>query len=255
MINATNITNKLTKIWKDINLISIGYNCYPALVINKIKDEPRNLFDWMGSSLWGIKKLIEDDFPIITNKEDLCIYEYDWYSKNKKLYIPTNKKYFIRFFHDFNKSLNKLPNITEEFKVKIIRRSIRTQKVLKDKKPLLLFHLEDVRNRTNYTMEGHEIYYPDINNNKRYIEEYSKKSLNDAISLTDIITNKYNTNILMVYFSMYLETQHIKSNNIFIINLNLDFLSYEDKDICKLRIIELLGEYSDILTKIINNEE
>jgi hypothetical protein len=253
MPNVTYITKNLAKLWKDINIVSIGYNCYPSLIINKIKNEPYNLFDWTGSSLWGIKQFIEDDFPVITNEQDLCIYEYYRYFNNQTIYITTNKKYFIRFFHDFKKSLNKLPEITEDFKDKTFRRSIRLQNILKETKPLLLVHLEDVNNRTNYTMNGHEKHYPKITNDSQYIEQYSKISINDAIELIDLIITKYNNkNVLMIYFSMYLTTQHIESKNIFIINLGLDFTSYENKDICKLKILELLWQYSQNISEIIN---
>jgi hypothetical protein len=245
--------DKLIKKWENINLLSIGYNCYPSLIIHKIKDEPFALFDWTGSSLYGIKKFIKDGFPVITNIEDLCIYEHYRHTNGEKIYIPTNKKYFIRFFHDFNKSINKLPDIDQDFIDKILRRNVRLQNILKDTKPLLILHLEDVNNRANNMIGDHDAHYPKNIYNEKYIEEYSKISLNEAIELSQIITTKYNSNMLLIYFSIYQTTQHIKSNNIFIINLGLDIKSYEDKGTCKIKMIKLLFKYSDILTNILNN--
>jgi hypothetical protein len=255
MPSVPQVMQKFPKIFKNINLLSIGYNCYPSLIINQIKNEPYHLFDWTGSSLWGINKLIQDDFPVITNKQDLYIYENYRYFNGEKIYITTNQKYFIRFFHDFDKSLNELPDIKQDFIDKTLRRSIRTLNILKENKPLILIHLEDVCNRTNYTMQGHEQYYPKITDNKKYIEEYSRISLNDAMELTNTIINKYNTNILLAYFSIYLPTHHIKSKNIFVINLGLKLESYQNKDICKSKMIHLLNKYSETLIKIINNKE
>jgi hypothetical protein len=57
---------KLCNLFKNYEMISLGYNCIPKFLISSIKKGQTHLFDWVGSSMWSIYKIVIDDFPVLT---------------------------------------------------------------------------------------------------------------------------------------------------------------------------------------------
>lgn len=76
--------------------ISLGYNCYVKRYIDTIWSGETNLFDWIGTSMWGILMLFQEDFK--------DAFERDFYSfvkiTTERRPILTHNKYYIRVLHD-----------------------------------------------------------------------------------------------------------------------------------------------------------
>jgi len=125
--------------------ISLGYCCYTSMFISELakqdnKTYQRYVFDWLGSPMWSICKLIEEDF-LDLNNPDYLVYKNHYSNKNES-YV-TNTKYNIIFAHDYNRYVKKIPQ--EQFahvKAKYDDRVQRFKDVLKSGKQLVFFRVE-----------------------------------------------------------------------------------------------------------------
>jgi hypothetical protein len=125
--------------------ISLGARCYPSMFISELakqdnKTYQRYVFDWLGSPMWSICKLIEEDFVDLNNPEYL-VYK-NHYSNKDESYV-TNTKYNIIFAHDYNRYVNKISK--EQFdhvKAKYDDRVQRFRNVLTSGKALVFFRVE-----------------------------------------------------------------------------------------------------------------
>lgn len=77
--------------------ISLGYSCGPKFFISTILKEEYYVFDYLGSSMWSIIELLNNNFKDFINESLIKKMEI-----TKNNYIYTNKKYYIRFLHDFD---------------------------------------------------------------------------------------------------------------------------------------------------------
>jgi hypothetical protein len=85
--------------------VSLGFNCSVARCIEMLSERDghfyeRQVFDWLGTSMWAIVMLIKDDFRNLLDKRLL---EYrKRYTHTDELY-PINIKYDIPMLHEFEK--------------------------------------------------------------------------------------------------------------------------------------------------------
>ena len=86
--------------------VSLGFNCSVARCIELMSERDghfyeRQVFDWLGTSMWAIVMLIKDDFRDLLDQRLL---EYrQRYTHTNELY-PTNIKYDIPMLHEFDKN-------------------------------------------------------------------------------------------------------------------------------------------------------
>jgi hypothetical protein len=114
-------------------IYSLGYNCCIKKYIDIQGKKATNLFDYIGSSMWSINKLVENDFQDLF---DINMY------KNMEILpnynIITNEKYYLRFKHDLKTMIN-----FEKFKETYKRRIIRFKEDLDNENKILFIRLEE----------------------------------------------------------------------------------------------------------------
>jgi hypothetical protein len=127
-------------------ILSLGSNCYPKLYIDKyVKSGPTSLFDYIGTSIWSIRSLIESG---VTSLKDVSQYDllplFDINTHTTVTHLP----FYLRFKHD----ANTIDDIAHpEFFSKLQRRFERFESVLKNAKCILfLRYKESQTNRIQY---------------------------------------------------------------------------------------------------------
>ncbi len=91
------------------NVISLGVNCFPSKFIRNSgfnDDNVTKLFDYVGTSMYGIIKLVDEgfDYLIDTNNYELVYYPH------KKMYLVTNTKLTFIYVHGFSMQSEKTIN-------------------------------------------------------------------------------------------------------------------------------------------------
>ena len=96
----------MNKFFKQFNSIqSLGYNCYSKMYLESIKiKQETNFFDYIGTSLWGIIDLLDDNFEGMFDKNNYKIMNIMIDEPDK--YLVVNTKYFFRCKHEFKKTLS-----------------------------------------------------------------------------------------------------------------------------------------------------
>jgi len=122
--------------------ISLGSTCRPALLIKCMNDKAkipceRQVFDWLGTPMWAINRLIENNFEEFTKKEHI-VNKKRFKNGENRVYI--HKLYNIRFLHDFTVGLGE--RSFNSFKDKYERRIERFKSLLTSDKELLFIRLE-----------------------------------------------------------------------------------------------------------------
>lgn len=86
----------MENILKKYHPISLGYNCYIKKYLNKYwKHCETQVFDWLGTSMWAVNKLFENDAVDAFTASQYCNTPI-----TKARSIPTHKEYYIRALHD-----------------------------------------------------------------------------------------------------------------------------------------------------------
>jgi len=212
-------------------LLSLGTNCNVKKYIDTIKpNNPTQFFDYIGTSMWAINELIENDFSGVFNIDDFES------MKTSTNYgdIVTNKKYYLRFLHDLKNidndklrvfkykdsiSVCKASNFVE-CKEKYERRSKRFIDLLSGSNKILFIRLEeDNRNRIMYDM---------------YKEKLQKSELEYTFDLSNTLKRKY-TNLDFM---------------ILVISFNHDNMYYAKSNVIVLKMIDIIDEYETAGTTI-----
>lgn len=140
-------------------IISLGCKCYVKLFLDSIKHKSETqFFDYMGSSMWAINDLFKNDFSeLLEDGVDSLEKKKILYSGFDK-YVLTDKKYYLRFKHDFKQNCNS--EIKDNIKIedfnkvneKYLRRKERLINILNEDKETLLFirYEENQENRIKY---------------------------------------------------------------------------------------------------------
>jgi hypothetical protein len=162
-------------------IMSIGSNCSCKFYIDKFIKPPQKetkLFDYVGTSMWGINLLLKNKFEGLTDSTHfsaLKIFHSD--ATN----IITHTKYYMRFLHDAN-------NISDikstHFISKIQRRIDRFEQAMRTSKRILFFRLQE-------TLTTRIIYTPPVHSE---LDELNRcipllKSLYGCPSVTGVYIN------------------------------------------------------------------
>lgn len=208
--------NEFFKRFDDI--LSLGSNCFIKLYIDKhIKQKETNFFDYIGSSLWSINDLLNNNFDGLfdqNNFEKKLLFDNE---HRKDKYVYTNNKYYLRFKHDFVQDCNSnINDITNEmflkFKNKYERRRRRFLDLIKsDNKMLFIRYEQDNKDRIKY--------YPDRNNN-------DIENIDAFIETIKQINNTKQFTILIL--SQTQETNIDFNNNTAILKIDDKITNWED---------------------------
>jgi len=195
-----NLEDSIQVIFKKYDkVLSLGSNCFikSFLNFNKI-DQETHLFDYIGSPMWGIINLFENDFQNLDNIED-----YENIQITKDLKIFTNKKYYLRFKHADNICSGKnIINIDafNKLQASLKRKVQRIKDIFNSNKKILLIRMEqDDKDRIDYEN------YP-LNNE----EEFGY-----VVQFTEMIKSKYPNLIFnIIYITSKGKIDHNKYDNI-----------------------------------------
>jgi len=211
---------------QNYKILSLGYNCCVKKYIDTIaKKGPTNLFDYIGSSMWAINKLFENDFQDLF---DINMY------KNMEI-IPnynviTNEKYYFRFLHDL-KTMDNFKKFKESYK----RRIIRFEEELNNKNKILFIRLEEPR-------QDRIIY-------DQYKEYFQKNELEYLKDFSTIIKTKIpKLNFKIIFISETFETSILEEHNILILKKNNEVVNWDN---CMLIFKKLFEENKEIIHKFI----
>ncbi len=54
------------------NVISFGFNCFVKIFLKKINlQQETHFFDWIGSSMWSIRKIFQDNFHSFHSPDEM----------------------------------------------------------------------------------------------------------------------------------------------------------------------------------------
>ena len=133
----------MDKFIKKFDIISsLGHNCYPKLYFTSKKiDQETHFFDYIGTSVWSIIELLENDFEGMFDKDNYKIIKYN------NQYLVVNEKYFIRCKHEFKKTLLNNTVIDEEelniFIEKMKRRKEKLMNMLSSNNSVIFIRYEE----------------------------------------------------------------------------------------------------------------
>lgn len=202
----------MNNIFENYKIISLGYDC--TIKMTWCKNQETHFFDYIGSSMWSINELLQNNFEDALNLD---------FFKNLKItdsfYCMTNKKYYLRFLHDFKfttqighvkKMTIKIPDeIKKLFIEKYTRRINRFYDLLNGNEQVLFIRKEEDLNRIKYPEYNEYIKYSEI----YYIKECIKLLKKDYPNL----------NFKMIFLSFSQENR--VEENLLILKTNLQNLS------------------------------
>ena len=161
----------MADILKKYSIISLGSNCCIKKYLQHISaTNETHLFDWIGTSLWSICEIFENNFD-------------DFFSKQEYKLSPiiagidsiiTHSRYYIRFMHDFdNGNMDLFDDFVEKYNRRITRLKDTLTKYSNSGQKILFLRLaENHKNRITYTQYQ----------NKNIDETYGAKQLCKIIS-------------------------------------------------------------------------
>ena len=150
--------------------VALGYNCHVKVLIDRLGElervgYPRLPFDWLGTPMYSICDVLENDFEDFTKRELLNVERRKKYTESDYL---TNTKYDLCFVHDYGKDLKKISTDQFDKTEEDYKRRIQRWKteVIDSGRHIVFFRLEQLNEeRTHYLREEPE---------KFYLEKFSK---------------------------------------------------------------------------------
>jgi len=182
---------KIVKWIQHIPVLSLGYNCFVKIFLQKInKEQETHFFDWLGSSMWSVRHLLENQFEHVTDKNQIS---YMHVLQKGNEYVWTHQQYYLRYLHDFEQSCKKkTKDITEkewnDFIQKYNRRAERFLSTLQKSPKILFIRLEEVKEN--------RIHYP------QYESFTQKNEIEELESVSTWIRNSYPN---LIYKIIYIE--------------------------------------------------
>lgn len=153
-------------------VVSLGFNCFLRKYMNEFLSirQETHFFDYIGSPMWAVCELIENDFADIDDAA-----EYQAMQVTTSETLITNKRYYLRFKHDFTAvehqtgNMDTLPDCIAKYK----RRAERFKNLLRSSKKILFVRLkEETKDRIFLPHDG----------DKRKPEVQHLKDLSDLLS-------------------------------------------------------------------------
>lgn len=144
--------------------VSLGYNCHVKVLVERFgemerKGYPRLPFDWLGTPMYSICELLENNFEDFTNNSYFILNQRKKHLQTEYL---TNTKYDFCFVHDYGKDLKNISPEQFEKTAEDYTRRIQRWKddVLQSGKHILFFRLEQLEEeRTEYLRKESEEFY------------------------------------------------------------------------------------------------
>ena len=216
--------------------LSLGSTCFTKKFMLSIGiNQETEFFDYIGTSVWSITDLINNDFQ--------NIFDYHNYKNLKILndkddsYNITNVQHFLIFKHDFHQTHKQLTypiklNEFNSFKDKYLRRVTRFKNLLNTSTSILFIRYEQYK---NYII--HDIYK----------DKYSKCELTQLRDFSSMLKSKYpllQFHILFFYSNVD-ESFYDNDYNILILK-NDKILTYDN---CHEKLHEICLENNDLLYK------
>lgn len=215
------------------NVVSLGRTCATKMFLKSINPEKykeTQFFDWIGSHIYFINKLIENDFNNVLDYDKFMLI-----TKNNYVY---NYLYCLVFFHDFDKKQNIMMEKNDEkwisFEEKYKRRIQKFNNILNSNLNILFIREERKIEEEQYSFSE------DAYNEDEYIS---------LINFSNIIKKKYpSLNFHILLMSRTKNTNYDKENNIIIINgyISDDWKMYDQS------ITNILYKNIDFLIEIYN---
>jgi len=180
--------------------VSIGYSCAPKYFISTaILKENYYVFDYIGTSMWSVIELINNNFEDFITDEIIKKILID----TKKTLMYTNKKYYVRFIHDICDQRIKLPNYLENLKTTYERRITRFFELLAD---------HNVNNKLLCFLRTEE------NNTNRIIHDEHKHKFDKSehyyiCEFSNLIKTKYPTMKFIILYINYSDNLIFDKNN------------------------------------------
>lgn len=194
-------------------MVSLGATCFVRGYFDKHKYSQKSyVFDWVGSAMWGICDLIENNFENVLDQNN---YKY-MITAEKEKWMVVNKEYYLLFKHHFPEILADDPqkdvlqqkhlndNTFAEFLKTFSKRVTEFKELLNDKKKILFVRQEQYMDT--------RIIYPE------YKDKFEHSELHYLKKFTEILKTMYPAlKFNVVLISHTLENQYIPENNIVIV--------------------------------------
>ncbi|SOV79168.1 amino acid transporter, putative [Plasmodium sp. gorilla clade G3] len=204
LLYSLNSYNKRSKVYKDINTLSVPDNVYNVIPqLNKRKGT--NNYDEDINNIYNYYKY---NFLLCFNEN---IKNNKTYLKNYN-HIRNTNIYYNNIIHNNNQSTMKTKNINKNDKIKIDINITSQNDIMKKNKNFKSLYIN--------TFSNDEKKEPLINHNKNDIEELptiklicSEKPIygyEDAYQIDDYVNGQINENIIHVYPFIYLRIKHVK---------------------------------------------
>ncbi len=198
---------------KDKFLLSLGFNCTVKRFLDytKLTSGETNFFDYIGSSMWSINELFENDFANLFNWTE---YKHLQIMNDEKSDYLTNSRYYLRFFHDL--SIYSTDKQKDDIVGKYFRRKYRLYDTLnKSKYVVFIRHEEITENRIIYD---------------EYVERFMTNELEHTKKFSNIIKTKFpNLKFKIILLSDEHNDNHDIEHNIISINIsNYDKINWEN---------------------------
>lgn len=211
------------KLKKYDKIISLGSNCYVKFFLKHIKYEQETFFfDNIGSPMWSVCELINNDFDDVLNFND---YNSEIIIKGYAR-IVTNKKYNLKFKHDL-RDLTTGCNGVEflKFKETYDRRIKRFQDLLSSEDNVLFIRFEEIK-------ENRMI-------NKSYDEKNKISELEYIKLFSEFITTNFpNLKFKIIFISKTWGNKVDETNKIVIVK---EVQKINDYKISSIQIADLLN--------------
>lgn len=195
--------------------VSLGYNCYPKLFENGVRD---CFFDDIATPAWAIKELLINNFSGFFDKS-----KYDKmqiFDESNSEFL-TNTKYYIRFTNSYQ--ISQLDSMFNLFKKK---KTCFLDKLNSDKKILFIRYEEPLKS-DYHRIPGNRIIYPEYATQYQQNELYHMRQL--SLYLKEIYPN-LKFNIMLIGNSLNSDIQLLYDNrfNIFTIpNKSINTANYK----------------------------
>lgn len=224
-------------------IFSFGFNCFIKIFLNKMKiEQETQFFDWIGSSTWSIRLLLENNFENLLQKEN---FKYLQTIQKENEYVWTDELYYLRFKHDFEQThLKETKQITQqewkEVKEKYERRKNRFLETFKtyekNQKPILFIRLQEDFDQRIYL--------------DHHIHIQKEDEINDLLCISNWIQKQYPNLIYKIIFLSRIKDQtshsHETDSHLFILHTLNKNTNYDVP-----MIVSILHENKEFIANIL----
>ncbi len=165
----------------DWKFVSQGYNCYcKTYIANSLQIlQPTEFFDFIGSPMWAVMQLIQNEFQDIKRGETVI----EPVEVVPGTTVQTERGYNLRFRHDFTVQTKRLSRFEMDFVLsKYERRAKCFLKLLQEEKKIVFLRLEEKMEGRKVLSEENHLYYSTASEIE-YLQQFSNFLSSIATSL------------------------------------------------------------------------